>query len=189
MRSATGSSRRPTNARKSSISFPGAKNGPACEFKRVSAPQDRSGPWLLAGITIFWGLNFVTIKTSVAEVPIWAFRSICPLTGGIGLLAIGRLAGFSLRVPRAEWRPLVIAALGNITLWHIFSAWALTLLPAGRATILAYTMPLFAAVISVLWLKQKMTGLVVAALAAGIVGLAILVLPDWAKIVAQPLGV
>jgi drug/metabolite transporter (DMT)-like permease len=155
----------------------------------VSGTQNRSGPWLLAGITIFWGLNFVTIKYSVAEVPIWTFRSICLLTGGLGLLGIGKSAGLSLRVPRDEWRPLVIAALGNVTFWHIFSAWALTYLPAGRATILAYTMPLFAAVISVLWLKQKMTGLMVAALATGVIGLAILVLPDWENIAANPIGV
>jgi drug/metabolite transporter (DMT)-like permease len=151
-------------------------------------PQDRSGPWLLAGITLFWGLNFVTIKTSVEEVPIWAFRTICLLTGGLGLFAIGKLAGASLKVPRNEWRPLVIAALGNITFWHIFSAWGLQYLPAGRGTIIAYTMPLFAAVFSVLWLKQKMTGLIATALAAGIAGLAILLVPIWNDIVAHPLG-
>jgi len=155
----------------------------------VSAqPEDRSGPWLLAGITLFWGLNFVTIKTSVEEVPIWAFRSICLLTGAFGLFAIGKLAGASLKVPRDEWRPLVIAALGNITFWHIFSAWGLQYVPAGRGTIIAYTMPLFAAVFSVLWLKQKLTGLIVTALGAGIAGLAILVVPIWSEIVAQPLG-
>ena len=154
----------------------------------MSGEQDRSGPWLLAGITLFWGLNFVAIKYSVEEVPIWTFRTICLLTGGIGLLSIGKLAGFSLRVPRNEWRPLMIAALGNITGWHIFSAWGLQHVPAGRGTIIAYTMPLFAAVFSVIWLKQKMTGLIVAALFAGVAGLAILVVPIWSEIVAQPLG-
>ena len=139
---------------------------------------DRSGPWLLAGITLFWGLNFVTIKYSVEEVPIWTFRTICLLTGGFGLLGIAKALGLSLRVPRAEWRPLVIAAIGNITGWHIFSAWGLQYVPASRGTILAYTMPLFAAVISVLWLKQKMTGLIATALVSGLVALAIL-LVKW----------
>ena len=97
----------------------------------MSEQQDRSGPWLLAGITLFWGLNFVTIKYSVAEVPIWTFRTICLLTGGFGLLGIAKAVGFSLRVPRAEWRPLVIAAIGNITGWHIFSAWGLQYVPAS----------------------------------------------------------
>jgi drug/metabolite transporter (DMT)-like permease len=152
------------------------------------ASEDRSGPWLLAGITLFWGLNFVTIKYSVAEVPIWAFRTICLLTGGCGLLGIAKAAGFSLRVPRAEWRPLVIAAVGNITGWHIFSAWGLQYVPASRGTILAYTMPLFAAVISVLWLKQKMTGLIMTALVSGIVALAILLVPIWSEIEARPFG-
>ena len=151
--------------------------------------RDFFGPALLVGITIFWGLNFVAIKYAVAEVPILTFRTICLLVGGLGLLGIGKAAGFSLAVPRAEWRPLAIAALGNITGWHLFSAWGLIYLPAGRATIIAYTMPLFAAVISMLWLKQKMSGLTLAALVAGTVGLAILLLPDWADVMAHPGGV
>ena len=154
----------------------------------ASTAEDRSGPWLLAGITLFWGLNFVAIKYSVEEVPIWTFRSICLLTGGFGLLGIARAMGLSLRVPRAEWRPLVIAAIGNITGWHIFSAWGLQYVPASRGTILAYTMPLFAAVISVLWLKQKMTGLIAVALISGIVALAILLVPIWSEILAHPFG-
>jgi drug/metabolite transporter (DMT)-like permease len=154
----------------------------------VSEAQDRSGPWLLAGITLFWGLNFVAIKYSVEEVPIWTFRTICLLTGGFGLLGIAKAAGLSLRVPRDEWRPLVIAAIGNITGWHIFSAWGLQYVPASRGTILAYTMPLFAALISVLWLRQKMTGLIVTALVSGIVALAILLVPIWSEIIAHPFG-
>jgi drug/metabolite transporter (DMT)-like permease len=157
-------------------------------LEQASAREDRSGPWLLAGITLFWGLNFVTIKYSVEEVPIWAFRGICLLTGGFGLLGIAKAIGLDLRVPRDEWRPLVIAAIGNITGWHIFSAWALLYLPPGRGTIIAYTMPLFAAVISVLWLKQKMTGLIATALVSGIVALAILLVPVWEEIVAHPFG-
>lgn len=150
--------------------------------------EDRSGPWLLAGITLFWGLNFVAVKYSVEEVPIWTFRTICLLVGGFGLLGIAKAAGLSLRVPREEWRPLVIAAIGNITGWHIFSAWGLLYVPASRGTILAYTMPLFATVISVLWLKQKMTGLIVTALISGIIALAILLLPIWDEILAHPFG-
>jgi drug/metabolite transporter (DMT)-like permease len=155
----------------------------------ISQPQRHLlGPALLLAITIFWGLNFVAIKDAVEEVPIWTFRSICLLAGGFGLFGIGKAAGFSLRVPRAEWRPLAIAAFGNITCWNIFAAAGLRYMPAGGATIIAYTMPLFAAAISAVWLKQKTTGLTIAALAAGTTGLGVLLIPDWAGIVAQPLG-
>ena len=151
--------------------------------------RDAFGPALLVGITVFWGLNFVAIKYAVEEVPIWTFRTICLLTGGLGLLGIAKAAGLGLQVPRGEWRPLPIAALGNITGWHIFSAWGLIYLPAGRATIIAYTMPLFAAMISALWLKQRMTATTAVALIAGTAGLGILLLPDWANVAAHPRGV
>jgi drug/metabolite transporter (DMT)-like permease len=153
------------------------------------APGDPSGPWLLAGITLFWGLNFVAIKYSVEEVPVLTFRTICLAVGGLGLLGIGRAAGLSLRVPRNEWVPLAVAAAGNITGWHLFSAWGLVYLPPGRASIIAYTMPLFAAVISVLWLGQRMTALMACALLTGTIGMVVLVAPDWAKVAAHPMGV
>ncbi len=46
----------------------------------------RSGYLLLAGITLFWGANWPAMKIVLGELPIWWFRSLCLLVGGIGLL-------------------------------------------------------------------------------------------------------
>jgi drug/metabolite transporter (DMT)-like permease len=148
----------------------------------------RAGFLLLLSITLFWGINWPAMKLSVNEVPVWAFRTLCLLVGGIGLLAICRGFGYSLAVPRAERRPLLLAALGNITGWHIFSALGVQHMAPGRASILAFTMPLWAAVIAALWTRERLTGLTVAALAIGAAGLAVLVVPDWANIVSRPAG-
>ncbi len=150
--------------------------------------RNRTGFLLLVSITLFWGVNWPAMKLSVNEVPVWAFRTICLLVGGIGLLSICRAFGFSLRVPRAEWRPLLVAAFGNITCWHIFSALGVQHMAPGRASILAFTMPLWAAVIAALWTRVRLTGLTAAALAIGAAGLAVLVVPDWANIVSRPAG-
>ncbi|GAB2178450.1 DMT family transporter [Dongia sp. agr-C8] len=153
-----------------------------------SSARHRTGFLLLVSITLFWGINWPAMKLSVNEVPVWAFRTICLLVGGIGLLAICRAFGYSLYVPREERRPLLIAALGNITCWHIFSALGVHHMAPGRASILAFTMPLWAAVIAALWTRERLTGLTVAALAIGAAGLAVLVVPDWANIVSRPAG-
>jgi drug/metabolite transporter (DMT)-like permease len=153
-----------------------------------SASRDRTGLILLVSITLFWGVNWPAIKLSVDEVPVWTFRSICLLVGGIGLLGICRGFGFSIAVPRHEWRPLFIAALGNITGWHLFSALGVQHMAPGRASILAFTMPLWATVIAALWAKERLTGLVFAALAIGAAGLAVLTVPDWRNIAAHPAG-
>ena len=153
-----------------------------------SSARHRTGLILLVSITLFWGVNWPAMKLSVNEVPVWAFRTLCLVVGGVGLLAICRAFGYSLRVPREERQPLLIAAVGNITGWHIFSALGVQHMAPGRASILAFTMPLWAALIAALWAGEKLTGLTIAALAIGAVGLGVLVVPDWANIVSRPAG-
>lgn len=147
-----------------------------------------TGIILLVLITIFWGVNWPAIKLSVNEVPVWAFRTICLVAGAAGLFAIAAAAKLPLRIPRQDLRPLLIAALGNITGWHLFSALGVTMMQPGRASILAFTMPLWAAPIAAIWLKEKIDGLRLIGLGIGMAGLAVLVIPDWENLRAAPLG-
>ncbi len=150
--------------------------------------RTRAGLILLLSLTLFWGINWPAMKLSVNEVPVWVFRTICLLTGGIGLLGICRVMGIPIRVPRREWRDLAVAGLFNITGWHLFSGLGVAHMAPGRASILAFTMPLWAALVSAFWLKERLTALTLTALAIGLLGLAALVAPDWANVSAAPLG-
>ena len=152
------------------------------------ADNDATGLVLLALITLFWGVNWPAIKLSVNEVPVWAFRTICLLAGAGGLFAIAAAARLPLRIPRKDLQPLLIAALGNITGWHLFSALGVMHMLPGRASILAFTMPLWAAPIAVIWLNEKIDGLRLAGLGVGMIGLLVLIVPDWANLSATPLG-
>ncbi len=67
----------------------------------------RSGYLLLAGITLFWGANWPAMKIVLGELPVWWFRSLCLLVGGIGLLLIARLSRQRLSVPPNEAGPLL----------------------------------------------------------------------------------
>jgi drug/metabolite transporter (DMT)-like permease len=149
----------------------------------------RDGLLLLVAITLFWGLNWPVMKLAVAEVPVWTFRTICLAVGGAGLLMIGRLSGQSLRIPRRELRPLLLTAFFNITGWHLCSAFGLLYMSAGRASILALTMPLWATLLAVPILGERLTRTTVVGLALGLAGLGALILPDWRLIAAQPIGV
>ena len=159
---------------------------PAAAHTRVG--NDSTGLILLALITLFWGVNWPAIKLSVNEVPVWVFRTICLLAGAGGLFAIAAMARLSLRIPRQDLRPLLIAALGNITGWHLFSALGVTMMLPGRASILAFTMPLWAAPIAAVWLRERIDGLRLAGLGVGMIGLLVLVIPDWANLSAAPMG-
>ena len=155
---------------------------------RAARARNRIGILLLMSLALFWGVNWPAIKLSVTDVPVWTYRTICLLTGGLGLLGICRLAGISIVVPRNEWRALGVAGLFNITGWHLLSALGVSHMGGGKASIVAFTMPLWAALVSALWLKERITALTTVALAVGFMGLVVLMAPDWRAISAQPLG-
>jgi len=147
-----------------------------------------SGFFLLAGLTLCWGFNWPIMKIALGEVKPWTFRTLCLMIGGFGLLAIAKLNGFSLRIPRRERLPLLLVSLLNITGWHLSSAYGLILMNAGRAVILAYTMPLWTSILSILVLGERLTPVRLAGLGLGLAGMAILISADIEAVGAMPLG-
>jgi drug/metabolite transporter (DMT)-like permease len=150
--------------------------------------------WSLSGIafvallTVTWGLNWPMMKLAVQEVPPWTFRSLCVVVGGSALLAITRLAGARVTLPREKLPSLMLVALFNITGWHLFSAYALLYTGSGRAAIIGYTMPIWASVLSVLVLHERIGARRVLALALGMAGLALLLGHDLGQVGAAPTG-
>jgi drug/metabolite transporter (DMT)-like permease len=143
---------------------------------------------LLALLSLFWGLAWPAMKIVLSEVRPWTFRAICLAAAGAALLALGRAGGAALRVPAGDLRPLIITSLINITGWHILSAYGVSMLHAGRAVIIAYTMPLWAILLSRLLLKEQITAARLWALGIGSTGLALLLVPDMQALGAAPLG-
>jgi drug/metabolite transporter (DMT)-like permease len=147
-----------------------------------------AGLLLLATITVLWGVNWPMMKRAVTEVPIWTFRSICLLGAAFGFLVICRLAGQSLRIPRGQVVPMLVSSLFNVTIWHICSATGLVHLAASRASIIAFTMPLWAALLATPLLGERPTIHTVAGLVVGLAGMAVLLLPQHEAVLADPVG-
>jgi len=144
--------------------------------------------WLLAGLTLAWGFNWTAMKLALAEVPPWTFRSLCLALGSGVLFLVLHLGGQKIPWPRGQWPRLWMLALLNITGWNILVAYGLTLIPSGRASILAYTMPALAIPLSVWLLGERLTAAKAAGLALGLAGLALLIGEGYAAIGAAPLG-
>ena len=144
--------------------------------------------WVLAGLTIAWGFNWTAMKVSLAEISPWTFRSLCLGAGSGVLFAVLRASGQPLGVPRGQWGRLVLLALFNITSWNILVAYGVSMIPSGRAAILAYTMPVWAIPLSMLVLREKITARRTAGLVMGMAGMALLLVEDFATLRAAPLG-
>jgi drug/metabolite transporter (DMT)-like permease len=144
---------------------------------------------LLAFVTFAWGFSWPVTKVAVEQVPVWHLRAGTTLVGGLAMLGLARLMGDVIAVPRRELAWLALLAQFNVTGWALFSAYGVSLMEAGRAGIIAFTMPIFAAIFAALTGQERMTAAKLAALGLGAVGLGALILPDWQSVVREPFGV
>lgn len=160
------------------------------DIPRPEAPAQAPalGYLLLVCIGLFWGVNWPAIKISVGEIPVWWFRAISLTGGSVGLLIIGWASSGRLLPYRSEIWPLLVCTVFVVLGWHICSAFGVSLMPAGRASIIAYLMPVFASILAVPVLGERMTWLKVVGLILGIAGLLVLIGPDIAAMQAAPLG-
>jgi drug/metabolite transporter (DMT)-like permease len=148
----------------------------------------RKGIFLLITLSLFWGLAWPAMKISVSEIPPWTFRSYCLVLSGIGILLLAWVKGFKLKLPLQELKPLLLVALFNITGWHLFSAHGILRMNASRAVIIAFTMPLWANILSALLLKERITSTRILALGLGLGALGLLIWPELEAVGAAPLG-
>lgn len=168
-----------------STSGPAAPDSPQGSSAGSSTPLAIA---LLALLAVFWGANWPIMKVGLAEIPPWVFRASASTVAGLGLFAVALIGGHSLKIPRTMWRPLVLSALLNMSLWNILVLYGIDLMDAGRAGILAYTMPLWATLMGALIMKERLGIRAIAGLGLGLAGMALLFSVDAQALSGPPLG-
>ena len=144
--------------------------------------------WLLAAVALFWGANWPMMKIVLMEWNVWHFRVAGLVAGCASLFALARFLKLPLAVPEGLWGRLVVISLFNITGWHIFSGFGVSLLASGRAAIIGYTMPLWVVPLSMWLLNEPMTRRKAIGLALGFLGLLLLIGEDLVRLQQAPLG-
>ena len=148
----------------------------------------REGPWLLLSLALFWGVNWPAMKFAAMEMPPWVFRLLCIYIGAAGLFAIAIKLGLSLRVPKGRLRELTFAGMLNVTIWHVATAYGLQHVEAGRAALIAFTMPIWVALFGALFLGETFDRRRTSALVFGGIGLLLLAWPAIAGLMDRPIG-
>ena len=159
-------------------------NAPGAASARPLLP-----PWVwLAFMWLVWGTSWPAMRTVFLEMPVWQFRAITCLAGGIALLAIARLTGGTIGLARGDWLPLALASVFNMTVWHVASGYGLTMIGAGHAAVVCYTLPVWTALLSAYFLRERLTARTIGAIALGMSGVAVLASHDFTALGANPLG-
>jgi drug/metabolite transporter (DMT)-like permease len=139
-------------------------------------------------LALVWGCNWPVLKMGVSELAPLTFRSLTLPFAALGMLAFARLAGHSIRITRMHWPHLGALALFNVTGWNGFVLFGVQQLPAGRSSILAYTMPIWATAIAALVLHEPISRRKLAGLALGAAGMAVLLGEQILVVRAAPFG-
>lgn len=142
----------------------------------------------IAVIALVWGCNWPVLKMGVTEMAPLTFRAVTLPFAALGMLLVAHASGDDIRVPRAFWPHLLGLSLFNITLWNGFVLFGVQQLPAGRSSILAYTMPIWATAIAALVLHEPVSRRKLVGLALGAAGMAVLLGEQIVVVRSSPYG-
>jgi drug/metabolite transporter (DMT)-like permease len=143
---------------------------------------------LLAALTLVWGTNWPLFRIALDELPVLTFRSLVLITGAVTLGAILLARRESFAVPAGRWPALILASMTNLLIWNIATSLAVLYIPSGHASVLAYTMPLWVALIGFVAFGQRLTGRLLAAILIGAAAVAALMAPNFVSYAKAPLG-
>ena len=142
-----------------------------------AAPRpDAAGLALLVATTLGWGLNWPAMKLLLAELPVLSTRAAGGVLGLLVLVAVALARRENLAVPRGLWPRLILSSLLNVSAWMGLASFSLLWLAAAEATIVCYSMPVWAVLMGWAILGERPGAARLAGLALGLAGIALLVL-------------
>src|ERR1700727_1296820 len=118
------------------------------ESKPARARLAPAGLMFLAVTSRGWGFNWPVTKYLVSELPPLTLRGGTGVIGAALLALLALTRGQSLMVAPGLWPRLMLAALLNVTVWMALMGIALVYLPASETALIAYTMPVWAAMLA-----------------------------------------
>lgn len=133
-----------------------------------------AGLVFLLTTSIGWGLNWPVTKYLLSELPPLSLRGVTGIAGAALLAVVVIARGQNLRVPTALWPRLCLYAFLNVTCWMALMGIALLWLPAGEASMIAYTMPVWASLLAWPILGERPNGLRIIALILAFGGLTVI---------------
>jgi len=113
---------------------------------------------------------------------------VCIAVGAAGMFIIARVGGHAIMPRRGQWPQLIGSALLNVTVWNVLIAYGVLLLPAGRSVILAYTMPVWTALLSVFVLHEPLTRRRILGISLGTAGMLLLIGSELTLLQSAPTG-
>ncbi len=127
-------------------------------------------------IYVVWGSTYLAIKVAVETIPPLTTAGVRHLVAGLILFAWAR--AWRTRITAAEWRASLVVGVLFFLIGHGTLHWAEKTVPSGVAALLVATEPLWIALLMPAVGGSRWSRRGGAGLAAGLIGVSLLVSPD-----------
>ena len=146
--------------------------------------ERRQGLLFLVTVIVAWGLTWPVNKLVLASVPpMWAV-ALRTIIASITMFALAFVLRRLIVPPREDLPVLLSITLCHMVGFTVLTSFGLTVVPAGRSTVLAYTTPLWVTPGAALFLGERLTPRRAVGVLIGLAGLATLFNPfafDWSS--------
>lgn len=142
--------------------------------ERVAHPR-----LLLGGLVVVWAVSWPIVKIGVtAFPPIW-FGCLRYVIATVCLFALLALRGEVSFPSRSDWRLVVISGALQMGAYSALTGLALTILPPGRASVLAFSTPLWVVPLASAWLGERTSARALLGVALGLSGVVVIATPAF----------
>ncbi len=122
------------------------------------------------GFALMWSSAFSVVKLALEDAPPFLILTVRFLLSGMIAVMIAWALGQRMPGQKRQWAAVILLGLCQNSLYLGLNFKAMTLVPAGLAAILASSVPLIVALLSWLFLKERLGWVGYAGLAAGFLG-------------------
>ena len=155
-----------------------------CQLARARGLRPASPVLVWTAILILyvvWGSTYLGIRVAVDTIPPFLMAAVrFAIAGTVMLAAVAVFRrGTAARPTRREWRDSFIVGTCLMGGGMGAVAWGELTVPSGIAGILIAMLPVWVAVFGRVFLGERLPGLAIVGIAAGVLGVVILVGPGW----------
>lgn len=132
---------------------------------------------LLAALILTWAVSWPLVKVGVAAMPpLWfaCFRYGIATACLFAFVAMRRVAAVP---PRADWPLIAVSGAFQMAAYSALSAFALTILPPGRASVLAFSTPVWVVPLAAWRLHERVSPLARLGIGLGLLGALVIASP------------
>jgi len=147
----------------------------------TQAAQPRPRDWLLlVSLVLIWAVSWPVIKIGVGQIsPIW-YGCLRYAIAAVILFGVVALRGELALPPRSDLPLVVVSGALQMATYSALTALALTILPPGRASVLASSTPVLVAPLAAWQLGEKVTLRISAGVMIGCAGIVAIASPSFA---------